>query len=427
MTALPLETPPSGPGGRLPAGPVAQCASSFGVRRVPYPYEAALAICSDLDETPNRDVYYETAKFLNTTRMTSMGRGVGLEVGNTIYFDMPRGQFSYWNTDETGRAMVRDLIRSGHIDCLHSYGDHATQRGHVERALNALARDGCRLEVWIDHATAPTNFGPDIMRGRGDVPGSDVYHADLSCEFGVRFIWIGRVTSVVGQDSPASLKGIWEPAHPLASLKTLSKEFAKHILARMGSAKYGMHAGNALLRRGNLRDGRPVHEFIRSNPHWGGVSTGETADGIADILVPRILDRLVERKGICVLYTHLGKIAGRSVPFESRTVDAFRTLARYSSEGKILVTTTFRLLKYTLAVREVSVDFDLLENGCRRIGIRAAIPDELDGLTLYTPEPEKTVLTINGHAVDRLQCNPPDRTGCRSVSLPWGKLEFPAL
>ena len=89
MTALPFETPSSRPGGRLPAGPVAQNASAFGVRRFPYPYEAALAICSDLDETPNRDIYYETAKFLNTTQMTSMGRGVGLEVGNTIYFDMP--------------------------------------------------------------------------------------------------------------------------------------------------------------------------------------------------------------------------------------------------------------------------------------------------------------------------------------------------
>jgi hypothetical protein len=427
VNALPFETPSSRPAGSLPDGPVAQYASAFGVRRYPYPYEAALAICSDLDETPNRDVYYETAKFLNTTRMTSMGRGVGLEVGNTIYFDMPRGQFSYWNTDENGRALVRDLIRSGHIDCLHSYGDHATQRGHVERALNALARDGCRLEVWIDHGTAPTNFGPDIMRGRGDVPGSDVYHADLSCEFGVRFVWIGRVTSVVGQDSPASLKGIREPAHPLPSLKTLSKEFAKCILARMGSAKYGMHAGNALLRRGNLRDGRHVHEFIRSNPHWGGVSTGETADGIADILVPRILDRLVARKGVCILYTHLGKIRGRAIPFERGTIEAFRTLSRYHSDGRILVTTTSRMLKYTLAAKELSADLEVHGNGCNHIRIRTLHPDDLDGLTIYTTIPEKTVLTINGRSADRLQINPPDRTGRKSVSLPWRKIEFPLL
>jgi hypothetical protein len=427
VTALPLETPSSEPGGRLPAGPVAQCASSFSVRRFPYPYEAALAICSDLDETPNRDVYYETAKFLNTTQMTPMGRGVGLEVGNTIYFDMPHGQFSYWNTDEAGREMVRDLIRSGHIDCLHSYGDHATHRKHAQRAVDELSRNDCRLEVWIDHATAPSNFGTDIMRGHGDVPGAIAYHADLSCGYGIRFAWMGRVTSVIGQELPMSLKGIWHHADRSASLKTLSKGFAKCVLARMGNTKYGMHASNSLLRECHLRDGRPVHEFIRCNPHWKGVDTRETADGIADILVPRILDRLVARRGVCILYTHLGKIRGRSIPFERGTVEAFRTLSRYHSDGRILVTTTSRMLKYTLAAKELSADLDGRGNGSNHIRIRTLHPDDLDGLTIYTTEPEKTVLTINGHSVDRLQFNPPDCTGRKSVSLPWRKMEFPLL
>ncbi len=88
-----------------------------------------------------------------------MGPGVGLEVGNSIYFDMPPDQFAYWNTDDAGREMVRALIRSGHIDCLHSYGDLATTRRHAARALDELARHDCRLRVWIDHGTAATNFG----------------------------------------------------------------------------------------------------------------------------------------------------------------------------------------------------------------------------------------------------------------------------
>ena len=29
------------------------------LRQLPYPYRAMLAICSDLDETPNRSVYWE--------------------------------------------------------------------------------------------------------------------------------------------------------------------------------------------------------------------------------------------------------------------------------------------------------------------------------------------------------------------------------
>src|SRR5687768_6833004 len=115
------------------------------IRRFPYPYRAMLAICSDLDETPNREVYYELMRFLNTTDETSMGPGVGLEVGNTIYFDMPPDQFAYWSTDDRGRAMVRELIRSGHIDCLHSFGDFATTRAHAARALDELEKHNCKL------------------------------------------------------------------------------------------------------------------------------------------------------------------------------------------------------------------------------------------------------------------------------------------
>jgi len=83
------------------------------LRQLPYPYLAMMVICSDLDETPDRDVYYEIMRFLNTTEETDMGPGVGLEVGNSIYFDMPPDQFAYWNTDDVGREMVRTLIRSG--------------------------------------------------------------------------------------------------------------------------------------------------------------------------------------------------------------------------------------------------------------------------------------------------------------------------
>lgn len=49
------------------------------VRSIPYPYRAMLAICSDLDETPDRLVYWEIMRFLNTTEETAMGPGEELE------------------------------------------------------------------------------------------------------------------------------------------------------------------------------------------------------------------------------------------------------------------------------------------------------------------------------------------------------------
>jgi hypothetical protein len=316
--------------------------SGDGTRRLPAPYRAALAICSDLDETPDAETYFELMRFLNTTGETTMGPGVGLEVGNSIYFDMPPGHFSYWNTTGENQEKIRILIKSGHIDCLHSYGDLAATRDHAVRALAELERYDCRLPVWVDHSKAPTNFGGDIMQGHGDQPGHPAYHADLTLAHGVRYIWRGRVTSVIGQNQPASLRGLAADGHFWSSAKTILTEGAKQVLARSGSAKYALHAPNRVLQPARLRDGREVREFLRCNPHWGGVSCCDTGRGIAEVLNPRFLDRLVERRGVCILYTHLGKLDGAR-RFGGGTVQAFRKLAGYAA-NRILVTTTSRLL-----------------------------------------------------------------------------------
>jgi len=406
---------------------------------MPYPYRAMVAICSDLDETPDRDVYLEIMRFLNTNESTSMGFGVGLEVGNTIYFDMPPDQFAYWNTDDAGRDMVRTLIRSGHIDCLHSYGDLATTRNHAARALDELERHDARISVWIDHGRAPTNFGPDIMHGRGDLPGSDAYHSDLTSDFGVRYVWRGRVTSVIGQDAPFSPGGLWTARHPVASMKTVAKETVKHVLGRRGQGrrsqdKYAMHGPNRLLRRSSLRDGREIYELQRCNPHWGGVSSCETGRAISQVLTGSILDRLVHREAVCVLYTHLGKIGREEKPFDESGVEAFRRLARMYDEGLILVLTTHRLLRYiTLRDRvtwhaaseddmtAIHVTFD---TGDGLIGDVDAVRD-LAGLTFHVPDEPHCRLTVNGEEVQELQANPRDHTGRRSVMIPIDRLALP--
>ena len=405
------------------------------IRRIPYPYRAMLAICSDLDETPNRQVYWEIMRFLNTTETTSMGPGVGLEVGNSIYFDMPPGQFSYWNTDDAGREMIRTLIRSGHIDCLHSFGNLATTRSHAARALDELARHDCKLEVWVDHSVAPTNFGADIMRGYGDIPEHEAYHADLTIGQGVRYVWRGRVTSIIGQDVKPQFSGIFSVRHPLASTKTLAKEAAKHVLARLGNTKYAIHGPNRILRPVRLRNDMLVYEFLRSNPHWGGISSCDRADGINQVLTESMLNHLVDREGVCILYTHLGKVRDPRIPFSPPVIAVFRQLADAYREGRILVTTTRRLLGICRAVREITFDTSRDESGLR-IEINTSgsqsfggeLPaSDLTGLTFYVSNPDATRLILNGREVSNIQRNDPDHTGRPSVSLPWIALEFPRI
>lgn len=399
--------------------------AAVGLRRWPSPYRAALAICSDLDETPDLDVYLESMRFLNTTRATRMGPGVGLEVGNSLYFDMPAGQLSYWSTDDSGRATLRELLRSGHVDCLHSYGDHATTRAHAGRAIDELVRHDCRPQVWIDHATAITNFGADIMQGQGDVPGSPAYHADLSCGMGVRYVWRGRVTSVIGQGVPRSLDGILDRAHAVPSAKTWAKELVKGVLGASGSDKYALHPPNALLRPVRLRDGRAVHEFLRANPHWGGVSSADNASGLADVLTPRTLDRLEARGGAMVLYTHLGKIRDPREPFAAPTRAALADLAARQRDGRILVTTTRRLLGYCHArdaLRATRMD-DGAGIAVEVAGVDAA---DLAGLSFHVDDPAHAHVSVNGRDVGTLVRNPAGASGRASVSIPWRRLEFPA-
>jgi hypothetical protein len=304
------------------------------------------AICSDLDETPDAATYFGLMRFLNTSGNTSMGPGVGLEVGNSIYFDMAPGHFSYWNAGEAEREKICALIRSGHIDCLHSYGDLATTRAHAGRALDELVKHECWMPVWVDHAVAPTNFGADIMQGHGDEPDHPAYHADLTISYGIRHVWRGRATSVIGQNRPFSLRSIGSARHPLASARTLAKEAAKQVLASKGHPKYGAHAGNLLVVEASLRDGQPIREFIRCNPFWGGVSCHDRGDRIHEVLTRRFLDRLVERQAPCILYTHLGKLERGETKrhFCPAVVAAFRLLAQYQQAGKLRVTTTARLL-----------------------------------------------------------------------------------
>lgn len=386
-----------------------------------------MAICSDLDETPDKEAYIETMKFLNTTNMTSMGAGVGLEVGNTIYFDMPQDQFSYWNTDENGRDMIRTLIHSGHIDCLHSFGDIANTRMHAARALKELSRHNCKLEVWIDHGTAPSNFGGDIMKGKGDITDSEVYHADLTCDYGIRYVWRGRVTSIIGQGARKKYQGIWNDKYPITSAKTISKEFIKGCLANMGNFRYSMHGTNHVLQKTRLRSGQEVFEFIRANPHWGGVSCGETADGLAEVLNDSFLTALCQSEGFCVLYTHLGKVKRGGPPFSTNTIRGLSSLASYSSSGKIIITTTKRLLKYCQTLSDVKFSTTLVD-GKAKINISLVEADtDLNGLTLYVMDPGKTDLSVNGRKIVDIVCNPADHTGQKSVSIPWKLLEFPVL
>ena len=401
---------------------------SVSLRKYPYPYRAMMAICSDLDETPNQEIYFETARYLNTTEETTLGKGVGLEVGNTIYFDMPTHNFSYSNTDNNGRQRIHTLIDSGHIDCLHSFGDFVNDRGVIEKYWEEIQSGERKIEVWVDHAQAPTNLDNDIMQGQGAEIGEQAYHSDLTVQSGtLAFIWKGRVTSCIAQNARRSYCALFNHRQFKASIKTIALEFVKGWLARLGNKKYAMHKDNNVLRKSKLVDGTEINEFMRCNPAWGGVSCFDQARGIHHVLTKKVLDTLVNKEGCSVLYSHLGKVHSIDEPFKKSTREAFELLASYQNKKQILTATTRRLLGYNRTVSELNYTVENLENETRIHLSTVYKNDDLNGLTWYVENPNKTKLFINGVMHKGLQINPVDDNGKQSVSIAWTALKFPQL
>ena len=375
-----------------------------------------LAICSDLDETPDAESYFTISRYLNTREQTAIGEGVGLEVGNTLFFDMAPGEFSYGRATEAEQARVHALIRSGHIDCLHSFGDLASTRAHAQHALDALNDHDCRIRCWVDHAVAPTNFGPDIMQGHGDEPDHEAYHADLTVAQGLRYVWLGRVTSCMGQNAPYTPMTSLAAETSLKSVLNTARDSVKTLHAAFGGAKYAMHRGNRLTRPYTLRDGQQVTEFIRCNPHPHGVSVGDHALGVGAALHQPALDSLAERRGVAIIYTHLGKHVRSPELFPAETRQAFERLRSASLSGDILVASTVRVLDYVSARESVAVS--------RSAGhVALALDEDLspEGLTFrWCGEPP--AVTVNGRAVSVVAHQEGEH---QWISIPWRHLTYP--
>lgn len=411
------------------------------LRRLPYPYQAALAICSDIDQTKDVDEFLEIQRFLNTKDTTSMGEGVGLEIGNSFYFYDRKGEFSCFTHDERAQRVIIDLIQAGYIDCLHSYGDAATSRDEILRALDVLYSADCKLDVWVNHHGAHNNLSRkfEYMFGecRGDDPRSDVYHADVTLDYGIRFVWVGATTRMIGQssaNSSPSLSTVFDPRYPLRSSVSVLKEIRKKALGEWGDERYVICRRNRLTRVVQLEDGQQVHEFMRYCDHPVSISQGATSRGLAYAISRRALEHLKAVRGFMIVYTHLGKNNDCRQVIAPETQEALRNLEREYRDGAIYVTTTSKLLNYYHACKYLVWSHQQEEGRMRIIiehlddpvlGQLRPTVGQLQGLTFYVPDSSKADIYVQGVEVKGIQRNAADDSGMQSVTIPLTYLSFP--
>jgi hypothetical protein len=412
--------------------------SEVGLRKFPYPYRAAVAISSDIDNTGTLEEFIEINRFINTGEMTCMGTGIGLNIGNSFFFYEPRaGTIGYFSRDPQISETIRRYLKAGFIDILHSYGekDDFTREDAV-RALTELKKADCRLDVWIDHAKSKSNLGDDVTYGPGDHPGSKEYHADLTLAYGIKFAWLGRVTMITGQSvpvTPDAFFDLFDAEHPIPSLVNMGKEFAKNVLGVLGNRKYALHRENELVKITGLDDGQKIYEFMRFDNCWKGVGAGADARGLARAISARVLARLKQRQGYMIVYTHLGKNADSPAFIPPETQKALRNLAAECKSGNIYVTTTSRLLNYYIHQRYLDWTSNS-ENGETVIRIRAVkdplqgsfVPtvEDLQGITFYVPDKARARILLSGKALENIRRNFPDDTGRPSITIaPAGGLK----
>ncbi len=421
------------------------CTNSDNVtlRRFPYPYRAALAICSDIDETSNIEELLGIQSYLDGNDSSALGHELNLEVGNSFWFfnsylgfcndRKTRGEYvgpidgglsiykGVSDTLDDHADILLNMVRYGYLDCLHSYGhfgDGTFNRRLALRAAELFKQESLSVDVYINHGTTGDlqNIGP-AHNQLGDNRESPYYNMDITRSLGIKFLWRGQVTHCIGQSGNFSiinwLKNIYES---IQDWRYSDQDYVND---------------NELVHEFTLDDSTVIFDFVRYINEWGKYS--ETTERyFINQLGPGQIDELIGNEGYLVFYTHLGKNDGPPY-LSNKTCRALKYVKKMNESKQLLVTTTSKLLNYYIHQKylywhsysrndSLIISIDSIANkveGCY-------VPDEndLSGITFKIESADPVNVEINGIATDFVIFNG-EATGERLVSIPWVSLPKP--
>jgi hypothetical protein len=366
------------------------------LRPMPFPFLAALSICSDIDEC-DRQTFLAVHQFINDRRGT-----LGLPLADSFFAlgRVPR-QLAYFLPD--GRTpgpdanLIREAIRAGLIDSLHSWGDFnetpprpSALRDSAARLTDQFAHYGLELKIWINHGD-PNNRQNLQARLQpayvGDDPGSPLFTLDLVRALGIKYYWWSELVDwpLSGLQPPVTLRVALQPY--LNRLKNLIKT----IIGRRRLVRSADHVTELCLPT-QLADGTVLMAFNRHLRRFREPSTRYT---LHYTLAPQVLDELMAEQGYLILYTHLGmpRFEGGAL-FPDEDLRALQNLAALHHEGKIWVAATRHLLNHWLLTRylewraswqgdKLVVQLDTIRDPVT--GTRLPDVAELAGLCFYVP------------------------------------------
>jgi len=402
------------------------------IRKFPYPYQAMFSLANDIDNTSSLQIFLEMMKLLNTSADTKLGKGFGLEIGSSFWFynATPSSQLSYFkcisNTETSFAPYCRQLWQSGHIDSLHTYGnfdESGFERKYAELSLNVLQKYQIQIPTWVNHGNENNSQNLGLYNFQyGAIPDRITYHFDLAKSYGIRYVWSGKMTHVLGQNSKS----------------TLNVRFKKILQILLAYTKYRQLSlkpfdlKNSLLDEIKLQDGNSVWDFQRFINNWGREQILDIND-LTQQIKPININRLISNQGFLVIYTHMCEGLNSLTQFPGELYTALNHISQKFQQKKLLVATTSRLLQYSEIINNLEYNsytennFDIIniESYIKTLGEKFKITESfLQGVTFYCQHPGKTKVIFQKKELEIVQ-NPKDQTGIPSVSIPWKQLEYP--
>lgn len=320
--------------------------------KYPFPYKAWLTMANDPDNTVIED-WRELHSFI--------WEELKLPFGDSLFVR----SFNQNLPDQVDLAKFPEIGKAHFHDIIHTWGDymHGRKRGFdredAMEAAKILVDAGILPKVWIDHASFVGNMIHGTNKGSmdklvdssGHVYQNFVYSLDIARKLGIRFVWNGEVTAVVGQDRDMQFDD-----HKTQSGGSGLKATLKSSLQQLpgGSALYAS-PDNKQYHKHEFKDGSEMYCFKRF-----GTWPDADIDGLHNLINPEIIDKLLSTGGTAVVYTHLGKrhSSGKDrkqhIPASTRA-DLLNLKEKFDSK-ELMISPLSQMLEYLVLRDHIQMD-----------------------------------------------------------------------
>jgi len=325
------------------------------VCKIPFPYKAILSISNDPDNTTIKS-WHEINNFIFNELKLNWAN---------IVFPINKNL----NLPEQVSLQEYPEIASQPTDSIHTWGDfihsggHGFTRNDAIQAIELLNKYKIHPKIWVDHS----RFLGNLLHSKVNLGGKEFhtdasgikyknleYTADLIHNLGIRYVWDGEITEIIGQDRKIKLSDI-----PI-----------KKII------KGELNQSNNILNPIEF-EGYKFYKFKRFG-QWRNADI----QGLSKILNPKFINQLLNNGGISLIYTHLGKrnpeqTNENHIPEETR--NALIKVSSLVKEQKILFAPISKILDYVVLRDHIKIERDTVNFEPDGIRYKQLNPNDLSG------------------------------------------------